>query len=110
MKVDKNGHTITVKDTQGDLQAFVDKLTTEYHSFKDHNLIIDITAYNDLKLKNVLSFLALSNQHRAAKKSFVIAIKDFEFNDTPEEMIIVPTVLEANDIIEMEEIERDLGF
>jgi hypothetical protein len=28
----------------------------------------------------------------------------------PDEMVVVPTVLEAHDIIEMEEIERDLGF
>jgi hypothetical protein len=25
-------------------------------------------------------------------------------------MVIVPTLLEAHDVIEMEEIERDLGF
>ena len=28
----------------------------------------------------------------------------------PDNFIVVPTILEANDIIEMEEIERDLGF
>jgi hypothetical protein len=32
------------------------------------------------------------------------------FDDIPEEMIVVPTLEEARDIIEMEEIERDLGF
>jgi hypothetical protein len=28
----------------------------------------------------------------------------------PEELLVVPTLTEAEDIIQMEEIERDLGF
>jgi hypothetical protein len=28
----------------------------------------------------------------------------------PDEIMVVPTLLEAQDVIEMEEIERDLGF
>ena len=31
-------------------------------------------------------------------------------DDIPEEMIVVPTLDEAGDIVEMEEIERDLGL
>ena len=31
-------------------------------------------------------------------------------DDIPEELFVVPTLQEAEDIIEMEEIERDLGF
>jgi len=58
----------------------------------------------------MLAFLPLSNTHRKAKRSLVIVANDFDFNDAPDEMLIVPTVLEAHDIIEMEEIERDLGF
>jgi len=30
------------------------------------------------------------------------------YDDVPEEMCVVPTIQEANDLIEMEEIERDL--
>jgi hypothetical protein len=35
---------------------------------------------------------------------------NIDFNSVPSKMTLVPTVLEAHDIIEMEEIERDLGF
>ena len=31
-------------------------------------------------------------------------------DNIPDELVIVPTLQEAFDIIEMEEIERDLGF
>ncbi|OIQ18639.1 MAG: ribonuclease Z [Flavobacterium sp. MedPE-SWcel] len=110
MKVEEKGHTINIKDTQGDIASFLEKITSNYNSFKDHNIVLDLTQYATITLQEGLSFLSLSNKHREAKKSFVIVINDFDFNDAPEEMMIVPTLLEAHDVIEMEEIERDLGF
>ncbi|MFN3640990.1 MAG: ribonuclease Z, partial [Flavobacterium sp.] len=32
------------------------------------------------------------------------------YNDIPEKYNVVPSLLEAHDLIEMDEIERDLGF
>jgi hypothetical protein len=110
MKVDEKGHTITIKDTQGDLPSFLEKVTTGYTTFKNHNLVLDISQDKGISLHDVLTFLPLSNQHREGKKSFVLVVSDFDFNEVPDEMIVVPTLLEAHDIIEMEEIERDLGF
>lgn len=109
MKVEEKGHTVTLKDTQGDLAAFREKVTAEYNSFKDKNIILDLSQ-DTIGLDDILSFLQLSNKHRKSKKSFVLVANDVDFNDMPEEMVVVPTTLEANDIIEMEEIERDLGF
>ena len=44
------------------------------------------------------------------KKSFVIIVSDFDFNKVSDKLTVVPTLQEAHDIIEMEEIERDLGL
>lgn len=110
MKVEQKGHTTVIKDTQGNVNSFLEKVTNEYGSFKNQNLILDISADKEVTLDQVLSFLLLSNKHRKAKKSFVLVVNDFDFNEVPDEMIVVPTVLEGHDIIEMEEIERDLGF
>jgi hypothetical protein len=109
MKVEEKGHTVTLKDTQGDFNAFREKVTAEYNSFKDKNIILDLSL-NDIGPDEILSFLQLSNKHRKSKKSFVLVANDVDFNEMPDEMVVVPTTLEANDIIEMEEIERDLGF
>ena len=57
-----------------------------------------------------MQFLKTSNLHRKTKQSFVIVNDAIDFDDVPFEMIVVPTLQEAGDIIEMEEIERDLGF
>jgi hypothetical protein len=37
-------------------------------------------------------------------------VSDIDYNAVPDMLTVVPSLLEANDIIEMEEIERDLGF
>jgi len=109
MKVDQKGHTVTIKDTQGDFNAFLDKVTTQFKTFEKQNIIIDLTA-TAVSEKEVKSFLALSKQQKKAKKSFVVVVNDLDFNAISDKLIVVPSLLEAHDIIEMEEIERDLGF
>jgi hypothetical protein len=54
--------------------------------------------------------LQISNKHRKAKHSFVIVTNKIDLNITPDEIVVVPTMQEAYDIIEMEEMERDLGI
>ncbi|RTL09855.1 MAG: ribonuclease Z, partial [Flavobacteriaceae bacterium] len=38
MKVDQKGHTTIIKDTQNNTEAFVGKITNEYHMFQGQNL------------------------------------------------------------------------
>lgn len=109
MKVDYKGHTTVIKDTQGNILSFIDKVTQEYHNFKSQNIILDVTHDKNVELKQIKLFSDLSKTHKKSKKSFVI-IANIDFNDVPVQLTVVPTLLEAHDIIEMEEIERDLGF
>ena len=110
MKVDQKGHTTILKNTQGDCVAFLEKVTTQHNSFKNQNLILDMSMDKEVKLKQIKLFSDLSKTHKKGKKSFVIVVQDIDFNDVPTKLTVVPTLLEAHDIIEMEEIERDLGF
>ena len=110
MKVIQKGHSVTIKDTQNDLVVFLMKVTHEYKSFEKYNIIIDISLHKDLTVKQIISFSSLSRTHKRSKKSFVIVAQNIDFNTIPDSLTVVPTLLEAHDIIEMEEIERDLGF
>lgn len=110
MKVDQKGHTVTIKNTQGDFNGFVEKVTQQFKTFEKHNIIIDLLADSDLSEKELKLFLPLSKQQKKAKKSFVIVASDLDFNAISDKLTVVPSLLEAHDIIEMEEIERDLGF
>jgi hypothetical protein len=54
--------------------------------------------------------MSLSKTHRKSQKSFIIATSDLDHNAISDKLTVVRSLLEAHDIIEMEEIERDLGF
>ncbi|TDW49084.1 hypothetical protein EV144_103610 [Flavobacterium sp. 270] len=110
MKVDVKGHTVTIKDTKKDLNAFLENVTQQFKTYEKQNVIIDLLSHSDLSEKDLKLFLPLSKQHKKAKKSFVIAAADLDFNAISDKLVVVPSLLEAHDIIEMEEIERDLGF
>lgn len=110
MKVDTKGHTTIIKNTQADNASFLENLSREYHNFENQNLIVDITPDKATNLKDIKLFSDISKTHRKSKKSFVIVAENIDFNAVPAKLTVVPTLLEAHDIIEMEEIERDLGF
>ncbi|WP_295337583.1 ribonuclease Z [Flavobacterium sp.] len=110
MKVEQKGHTTIVKDTLGDTASFLMKVTHEHNTFKNTNLILDLSHDKNLTLEDVKSFSELIKLHKQQKKSIVLVANNVNFNSVPKNIILVPTVLEAHDIIEMEEIERDLGF
>jgi uncharacterized protein with NRDE domain len=110
MKVDQKGHTITIKYTQGDFTSFLDKVSQSNTSFDSHNLIIDLTHNKSITLEDLKLLLPLAKQHKKLKKSFVVVVEGVDFNAVPNKLVVVPSNLEAHDIIEMDEIERDLGF
>ena len=110
MKVEQRGHTTIIKNTQGNTADFLVKIVHEYNSFKLQNLILDLSHDKNLTMKDIKSFVDLTKQHKKGKKSLVLVTDSIDFNAVPASLTVVPTILEAHDIIEMEEIERDLGF
>ncbi|MES2544168.1 MAG: ribonuclease Z [Bacteroidota bacterium] len=110
MKVDTKGHTTIIKDTESNIAAFLEKINSQYKSFQNQNLILDVSRDETVTIKSIKLFSELSKVHKKAKKSLVIVAENIDFNDVPSSLLVVPTILEANDMIEMEEIERDLGF
>ena len=110
MKVEHHKHAVTIKDTQGNLAGFIEKLTHEYKSFEHENIIVDLTHYADLSLQQLKGFMTLSKTHKSRKKSFVVVAPGIDFNLIADKMAVVPSQLEAHDLIELDEIERDLGF
>ncbi len=77
---------------------------------KGKNVILDLSNLTELELPDLLAFQELSNSHTNAKCSFVIVNDSINHNDLPVTLHVTPTLQEAKDIVEMEEIERDLGF
>jgi hypothetical protein len=110
MIFDKDGNISIITQEKVSIVELVKKLDVIYSRFKNDNIIINLTSLKPLVTEDVIEFLKISNQHRKAKHSFVIVTNKIKHEEIPDELVIVPTLQEANDIIEMEEIERDLGF
>lgn len=99
-----------ISPKENDIKAFSTELESKNENFKEENLVIDLLEFENISAKELLHFLPLSKQHRSDKKSFVIVNKAVNIDEVPEELLVVPTLPEAEDIVQMEEIERDLGF
>lgn len=110
MKVEQRGHTTIIRNTDGNSADFQVKIVHEYNSFKLQNLILDLSHDKSLTMKDIKSFIDLTKEHKKGKKSLILVVDNVDFNAVPTSVTVVPSILEAHDIIEMEEIERDMGF
>ena len=111
MKVKEKGHTLIIKKGEGTLLEFIEKINAQYNSYKKFNIIIDLSDEDIAKDEDgLMMFEGLAFSQKEENKSFVIVAENVDFNEFDEELVVVPTLLEAHDIIEMDEIQRDLGF
>lgn len=111
MKIENHDNFVVLSDDKGSFSDFAPFVTQQVlEHYKGQNVVLDLLKYTHLALEELLVLLEVSTKHRAAKHSFVIINTAINPDDIPPELIVVPTLQEAADIIEMEEIERDLGF
>ncbi|MGB5818311.1 MAG: ribonuclease Z [Saonia sp.] len=110
MIFDKEGITTIVSQENISLKKFLENLNRAYPKIKNDHIIVNLFSFSKLTSGDVLEFLQLSNMHRESKKSFVVVTHKVSYDDAPNEICLVPTIQEAKDVIEMEEIERDLDL
>ena len=111
MTISTHNNFIIVKEKSNDLKNFIFLLKPLLsNQLKDKNLIIDLLDYQLMSLNDLSLFQKISDEYKEANKSFLVVTNILNANELPEEIIVVPTIQEAEDIIEMEEIERELGF
>jgi|SRR5690606_13367654 len=111
MKIKNYPNFVVLEDEKNDIidfAAVIEKQIPE--NYKGQNVVLNLLNHDAIDLPQLLLFLKASNIHRKTKQSFVIVNNAIEIDEIPFEMIVVPTLQEAGDIVEMEEIERDLGF
>ena len=108
MILDREDNVTTVLQENISLNAFIDNFKEIYPKIKKDHIILNLFSFSTLSADDVLEFLELSDAHRKSKRSFVLVTDKVSYDEVPERICVVPTVQEAKDIIEMEEIERDL--
>jgi hypothetical protein len=110
MIFDSDGTTTIVHQEKATLKIFLENLNDGYNKIKNDHLIINLFSFSKLTKNDILEFLELSNRHKKANKSLVLVTEIVSYDDVPDEISLAPSIQEAKDIIEMEEIERDLGL
>lgn len=110
MKVEQKENTIIIQYQTDTVESFIEKINNTNDKFVNHHLILDFSTKSDFVNKNLKMFETLAKKHSKAKKSMIVVATTIDFNKVSSKINVVPTMQEAHDIIEMEEIERDLGF
>jgi hypothetical protein len=112
----KDEYVILKPDSQGakeednTLELFFSELKEKISTFSSSNLILDFSEIVNTDVTKILLFSPLSGKHKDRNKSFVIVSEGINVEEIPEDLGVVPTLQEAIDIVEMENIERDLGI
>ncbi len=110
MILDKQENILIITQESTNTIELVKKIDARYDEVKNDNIIVNLFSFENLTKSDLVEFLQISKKHRQAKHSFVIVTNKISSYDLPEAIMTVPSLQEAFDIIEMEEIERDLGF
>ena len=110
MRLNTDGNITIIIQDKVSLTQLIQNIDSDYNTYKQNHVIVNLNNLSKISLEDIIDFLKISNTHRSNKKSFVIVSNKADLDTIPDEICVVPTLQEAYDIIEMEDIERDLGF
>ncbi|MGB1042347.1 MAG: hypothetical protein ACPGU6_03060 [Tenacibaculum sp.] len=110
MIVNEHKNYTLITSEKSDFSDFFSIFEEKHAIYKEKHLIIKISDNINTSKENILLFLSYADEHQNNGTSFVIILKDVNIDDYPETFNIVPSLTEAEDVIEMENIQRDLGF
>jgi hypothetical protein len=91
-------------------QEFYQSFSSQFESLKDRHLIVEVSENLNTSKEDISLFLNVAESQKENGMSFVVICATVDNDVFPEHFNIVPTFLEAEDILQMEAIERDLGF
>ncbi|CAM1357517.1 MULTISPECIES: hypothetical protein [Tenacibaculum] len=107
--IQKNNYNL-ISSNESSFEIFIENFDENYTNLKGKHLIVEISPKNNFTEKNILVFLKYADLQQQSGTSFVVICNEVNVDNFPEFFNIVPTLVEAEDIIEMEDIQRDLGF
>lgn len=110
MKFELKDQNILVFQEEQLSSEFFAAYDLHYPEFQSYNIIFFPAKAQVLTSDFFNALLQRTKAHQHHKKSFVVVSAHWISNELPEELVCVPTLQEAIDLIEMDEMQRDLGF
>ena len=100
----KENYTLVSVDTS------FDEFSASLQSLISNHLVLEVSENLNIDDAIISLFLEVATSFKQNGMSFVVVKSGIDIDDFPENLNIVPTLQEAEDVLEMEAIERDLGF
>lgn len=110
MKIKKKENYTLILPDETTFGIFKQSFTKEIEALPKENIVTSFLDSFKPNADEINSFLDIAIHKKENGTSFVLVIDNISIDDFPEELNITPTIVEAEDIIEMENIERELGF
>ncbi len=110
MKIDRTENYTVIYVSKDTFSEFNSTFMKSQKQFINQNIIVLFSENIDITVQHISLFLDLSNLYKNNGTSFVVICGGIDIDKFPENFNIVPTLTEAIDIVEIEDIERDLGF
>lgn len=102
---EKENYTLVSIDASS-FDSFQEKID----QFRSNHLILEVSENLNIDEAKISLFLNIASDFKSNGMSFVVIKSGIDIDDFPENLNIAPTLQESEDILEMEAIERDLGF
>ena len=112
MIIDIKDNTVTITYEQSDTigRSFREEIKIKHKNFSFKNIILDLSPMKSF-VKAHQDFVELAIYHKQFNnKSFVVVTGPIGLKHLPDGINVVPSINEAIDMIEIEDIERDLGY
>lgn len=104
MKVSEKNQYTLIKLQESSLIEFKKR----FDEINSNHIIVILSEDFNMNEKNISFFLEVTKIQKTNNKSFVVVKNVIDIDKISELLNITPTLVEAEDILEMEAIERDL--
>lgn len=110
MTIEKKEKYTLISSDENSFSDFYTSYIENISTLENNHLVLHISDKININNEDFLLFLNINKQKRKSKLSFVIVNNNISVDNFPDNFNIVPTLIEAEDILEMEAMERELGF
>ena len=105
----KENYTLITAD-ENSFNEFFSNFSNEIKSLVKEHVFVQLSENLNTTQQDISLFLNIAEDFKKNGTTFVLIFSEADIDDFPEEFNITPTLIEAEDILEMENIERELGF
>jgi len=110
MNIENKETYILISSDENSFSEFYALFLNAVAEYNQQHIVVKIADIIKTTKKDLLLLLDIATKKKKEKTSFVIVSDSINIDDFPEYFNIVPTIIEAEDILEMEDMERELGF